>query len=834
MIRFCDKEVMCIEFNQIERSKLLHFFLNGHLKDSVCVVDDTGEYMGMITYYSLLYSISINGAILRHYVTMDENIWENAKLIFSADSKDEYKLIPVMNKKGQLISFIYEDNDANRELRMLRELTEKEDAIQFSDLYSEYRCVRIYGFNELAVALVRYLRKQGVAVQLQGELWEYVKEESCNEPFLDYQYMNIYAEGIGPRHADWRENLLRTVSVEFEIVDKIYAANVKQGIIESADGDCRNLIKTLQSVQYVAILGTGVESQDAYDYLLQNEVEVCCFITAGSEVQGDRLFGKPVLNLREAISRYDKELVFIECIEKNSVWGLGHFGADYFDYMGFERNKKFFCLRDYIQLQGNCIKTVLKNRKVILAGDYYLCERLTGYLKKCGCDKDIHYLEVSEDKEVLSYRELEVIGAEELDANMLCLIVQPEYHDHPAYAQVRKKYQKKEEKIREILKKKGICDYSDYFSHITPFISIERETRNKYPHKNLLVNKIVLGSINSHNGNFFFRGLLDGHPSIMLWDKYSFLNNNLFWFCVRLADRDIDEIVLMLERIHYLEDVDEEFNDERFRIFLDQIGALLIQGERYTSQELFIAFHIAQMGMKCNMAEGIIYWEPHFLQRNHLEECVQWLSADNFSCEIINVVRDTCNVRGSLIKDNVKGDPKSSVYGAVCIDGMFEVPKKNRGTRRVVRFEDLKCNPESELQNLCKNWKIPWSEQLMSVTCRGEHVSYYNGEKDINDFDLTPVYNKYEDYLSEFDRFRLTLIGFSWQKTYGYPCVDPLQFSRRDLQEMFLQEFRFSKEIEFDSEEDKLLYYIKLQQYIRQSLWCIRVISWLDKFGTKD
>lgn len=187
----------------------------------------------------------------------------------------------------------------------------------------------------------------------------------------------------------------------------IYEANIKNGIIEDADVDYANFTMKLQKAQSVAILGTGVESQDAYDYLLQEGIDVCCFVVDGIGMRGDRLFGKPILNLREVISRFGIEIVFIECLAKNSAWGTGEFGVDYFDYIGFERNKRFFCLKDYIQLQGNSLKTVLKNRKVVLAGDYYLCGRLADYLgNNYRCCKKIYYLKLENDERFVMDKKL--------------------------------------------------------------------------------------------------------------------------------------------------------------------------------------------------------------------------------------------------------------------------------------------------------------------------------------------------------------------------------------------------------------------------------------------
>lgn len=139
----------------------------------------------------------------------------------------------------------------------------------------------------------------------------------------------------------------------------------------------------------------------------------------------------------------------------------------------------------------------------------------------------------------------------------------------------------------------------------------------------------------------------------------------------------------------------------------------------------------------------------------------------------------------------------------------------------LIRFEDLKCKPEEKLRYLCARWGISWSDSLLHTTLLGTSVMY-NG---IKDFDLTPVYNNYEEFFSEFDRFRISLIDALWQKTYGYPYVDLLDFSRKDLQEMFLKDFRFSKEIEFASSESKLTFQIKLQISIRESLQKLRMIS---------
>ena len=42
----------------------------------------------------------------------------------------------------------------------------------------------------------------------------------------------------------------------------------------------------------------------------------------------------------------------------------------------------------------------------------------------------------------------------------------------------------------------------------------------------------------------------------------------------------------------------------------------------------------------------------------------------------------------------------------------------------------------------------------------------------------------------ELDRLRIMIFNGMWQKKYGYPYVELAQFSRRELQELFLKSYR--------------------------------------------
>lgn len=113
----------------------------------------------------------------------------------------------------------------------------------------------------------------------------------------------------------------------------------------------------------------------------------------------------------------------------------------------------------------------------------------------------------------------------------------------------------------------------------------------------------------------------------------------------------------------------------------------------------------------------------------------------------------------------------------------------------------------------------------MKTTKHGQESSYNNGHAIINNFDLRPVYNMYEEYFSEFDRFRMMIIDAPWQRKYGYSYVSMAKFSRRELQELFLKKFRYEDLLEFNNEKEKLIYRVGLLNMFRRKLWQNRVLE---------
>ena len=833
MIRFCDREVASVDYNSISRQELLHYFLKGHLDEIVCIYDEYG-YIGYTSYHTLLHSISLEAAIVRDVLILDERIWIDAKRMFLSRRSDinKHPLLPVVDRERNLVSFAYEDDDANRELRQIWELErlcENSAAVQFADMYPDCGCVMIYGFNELAYFFACYLKKQGIPVMLEDAMWDGVLV-SDDVQIPEYCCMKIYAEGTWAKSLDWEENLLRTVSVEFECIDKIYEENIRRGYISNVECSCEDMLQKLKSAEAVAILGIDIDAQNSYDFLLQKGIRVECFVTWRDNIFERKLFGRPVYSIVEAVAKYGNSIVITDNHHENSAWGMGR--TDYFEYLGYRRNEGYILLRDYTKISGNSLRTALKGQKIAMIGDAFLCERLLGYFKENDiiCPDDVKYIVLPGEK-VPDNCVLNVVDESEIYLETLWLVVTPEDFGIKLFSKIKQK----KENVIAFLKHNKFTNYTDYFSFTRSFITIEKDKKNKYPKGIWKPGQIVMGSIEPQQGNALFSQLIDGHPSIMLMHM-SNLSSFLFWFCVQMEDREADDIIPLFLYLYEEAIGLEDLREERIWRFIEggNIRKLLKSGERYTSQELFVIFHVALYGKNAgNVGDMVIYWEPHNIPRNLVEMYTQWLGAEGVLCHIVNVTRNICMAKGSSIKWILNSASTRVCYQSVI---RFMDTKKEEyedSKRLVVRFEDLKCRPREELTRICAEWQIPWSDSLMETTTYGDRTAFYNYKTMVQDFDLEPVYNQYEEFFSEFDRFRIALICAPWQKKYGYPFVDAAFFSRKELQEMFLKDFRFKDKVNFgngyEDKNDKMKFFISLQEDVRQSFQKLRLLMFTEE-----
>lgn len=771
------------------------------------------------------------------YIFLDERIWKEGRKFFAKhkSSDGSIVLLPVLNKRHELVCFAWQDAEADRELRMLRELEECEGALNFRDWAPDYSEVTIHGCNELACYFAIWLQKQGIIVHVEGNFWHEIGTWDAQE-VSDGQCYEIWAEGVHQKRNDIYQERLRSASVEFECVDEIYEANIKAGKIKNADGDVNELIRKLKCRKNILIRGVGTKAQEAYDWLLANGLDISAFLSEKARREGrTRLFGKPILRKAEAAGQF-AEAAILECGEKYSAWGFG--AVDLNDYEGYERNKGYFLLRDYVEVPENNLMNIfrtLQDKNIVLAGDVRLCGRFYQWWMKYGIkEKRIGYLDILNENSIEPGRvQIPEAAEEAADEEIICLLIVPEYdseyHITQETADNRKKY-------IERLYAYGIHDYTDYYSNVLPCIHLESQ-ESKYIRKELRPAKILLGAIPPHSGNTLVRHSLSGHPQILMIQEFNYFNNNLYSICIRLAEEDARNILAGFWHL-YGQEAGEETVARYFpdkEKFDQKFKELLELGEHFTSQELFVMFHLAYEAMygreiPC-LDHTVIYWEPHQWDRALVGEWSYWLGSAEVEGFLIRTVRNSYMRIGSGIRMDFRAGKRwGDLWGSM---GTGDWRKKKRGIykkwkERVIKFEELKKNPVKELSGLCEWLGISFDDVLLQTTCHGKTGYYGNIVGDTTGFVLDPIYKQYEEYFSSFDRMRLCLIDGPFQKEYGYPYVSCLDFSRRELQEMFLKEFRWEKLPEMEKREDEINIWQR-KEHFRFLLWQIRFLEIMEE-----
>jgi hypothetical protein len=748
--------------------------------------------------------------VASEHILAGEDLWDTGKAYFRKYVSDDavIRLLPVADKKEHQICYAYQDSEANRELRMLKELSGHQEALQFQDIYPEIKEVIVCGCNELAFRFVRYLEEQQISVKVAGKYWEYFGYESSVDFDGDESHkLVIYAEELLPTAGGLYQNVITSVSPVFECIDRIYETNISEGRIKDTKGNLEEILEKLRG-KAVVLLGTDVNAQDTYDFLYGKGIDICCFAECkDTEMRNIHrtLLGKNVVVMEE-IMKNKPEGIVIECSDKNSA--LGTENLELFDYYGYVRNEQFILLRDYAEVPCSNLLHVLKGKKVLFAGDERLCEMMSEFLfEKEQGDIETVYVELSQCKTMKA-------------TDILC-VVNPWFD----LASLTMTENPKAWCFRETLSKEGIVSYTDYFAQVRTLVDVDlyrNRGREKYAIGQLNPKGILLGRIEAFSGNVFFRGVLDGHPDI-LHLGYTIWNNNLLLYCIRLAGEKSEKIFKSFKRM-----CNEEFAfrlEEEFicwDTFEKSLKRLLSLKEAFTSQELFVIFHIAFAEMVCGykitgLDQKIIYWEPHMFLRENFPFLAKWLESEQINGQTVCMHRDMLVRAGSMYNHHQLlglNDLQPILNVAEIVDDTtYEYWEEFH-----VRFEDIKLHPQKELSRICGRLGISWSDTLLKVTEHGEIYNYLG----IFNFEIKPVFNKYEEWLSEFDRFRISVTNSLFQKKYGYTYEDCMMFSRKELQEMFLKEFRFQKKLRFAQERDRTAYFLRTYRRVMNRLWEVR------------
>lgn len=231
--------------------------------------------------------------ILSENIVLGEKVWNKGRELFRKNLSGDItsvKMVPIESENGEIICYAYQDTEANRELRMLKELEAHEEVIQFKEIFPQVKEVIVCGCNELAYRFVKYLERQRVNVSVTGKYWEHFPIETdgsveCdnNDKMVVYAEFPFNTEGVDDR-------IIKSASSEFECIDRIYEANVKAGNIKDIAGDLGRVLEKLKGKK-VVVLGTDTKAQDTYDFLYAHGIDIYCF-AAWKVQRGKTLLGK--------------------------------------------------------------------------------------------------------------------------------------------------------------------------------------------------------------------------------------------------------------------------------------------------------------------------------------------------------------------------------------------------------------------------------------------------------------------------------------------------------------------------------------------------------------
>lgn len=744
--------------------------------------------------------------------SFDDGIWHYGKERFRQGGYQDsttLQVISVLDVQGSTLCYGWQDIESNRELRMLKELQNAGELLQFKDIFPDVRQVVVYGCNELAYYFVKYLEKCAIPIVVCGKYWEYLGYQSIRDFDDGIDQMIVTAEPVLGGKTSLFQRVVRSASPEFECIDQIYEANVLAGKIKDTLGNFDWFLEQLRGKD-VVIFGTDERAQDAYDLLYQHGIDIWGFAErkADGKVRyvPKMLLGKKVSTVWD-IMRSGKDIVFVDVYDSQSA--LGTVSVDFFDYYGYRRNEQFWLLNDYTDIPYGNLVHVLRSRKVLLAGDVILCSMLAEYMEKVQDGNiSVRYIEISE---------CDLLN----DADKLLFTVCPNGCINVSPSQL---------KFSDQLERIGDVSYSNYFSRAGAFVFIDaymNSTREKYAHEQLIPKGILMGAMPGMSGNALVRGLLDGHPNICLLGyeaQYYDLGNMIFWYCICMAWEEDRK--------------SKGFNDgfdsffPGYNSFKEDIKKSGLLDEGAVSQEFFVAFHIDYMSRVNaktieDMSQMVIYWEPHNFPRIEIPFLARWLESDKLEGYTLTTRRNNLVWYGSQYKWNIKESHANRYYWL--INGMTGSDIRDKNLLKyweefVLRFEDIKLHPESEMMKVCNAIGIPWSDTLLHTTSNGLEMKFDGSV----DFDIKPVFNSYDEFLSEFDHFRVALLSAPYQKRYGYIYEDCLKFTRKELQEMFLKPFRFHSLPEFENSRNRMVHLLYTYDFMKSKLWDARKHAVLD------
>lgn len=100
------------------------------------------------------------------------------------------------------------------------------------------------------------------------------------------------------------------------------------------------------------------------------------------------------------------------------------------------------------------------------------------------------------------------------------------------------------------------------------------------------------------------------------------------------------------------------------------------------------------------------------------------------------------------------------------LDKLISYKEDNDFTKHCcVKFESIKLNPKTTLSKLCNFFDIEFDEILLHETANGDQI---NGISNTKDFDKSPMFKSYFNFISPYDWMRLEYIIKDYLHYFNY------------------------------------------------------------------
>lgn len=339
----------------------------------------------------------------------------------------------------------------------------------------------------------------------------------------------------------------------------------------------------------------------------------------------------------------------------------------------------------------------------------------------------------------------------------------------------------------------------------------------------------VFYTTTSHCGNAMIDSLLDSHPNLLTVKEFGMSAFSSFY-----------ETCLCGQSVQsFIQNLVEHQREEKYRFiftFFNKIypesDALLPQPTEFlnalqdalhgidipTKQQWFAAFFLANAQslhreLNARIAPAIFH-APHTVWNCDPEaemEKIQDIYHSFPYTKIFMAVRDPSLRAGGEIKYELKCRELYRLRGREPLEMLFfphgewsfidwrRIYYEEHSLFRpeqmaVIRFEDIKLEPQKTLSMLCRFLDIPWSDTLLHSSHNGAHTIYKDAGTTISDFDPAPLSPEYyREYLNEFDRFRIGLLYLDFYAPWKYelPVRCHIPFDRQEIKRLFTLPFQF-------------------------------------------